>query len=71
MLLSKHGCSFTCPVPLKLGSQVYVLDPARGKGARARVVYRGLARAGQEATVAVEFPDTADFWNQSFLAQPH
>ncbi len=68
VLLSKHGCSFVSPVSLKLGSQIYVIDPARGESARARVLYREL---GREPKFAVEFLSTDSFWGAQFSAQPH
>ncbi len=68
VLLSKHGCSFMSSIPLKLGSQIYVLDPARSKSARARVVYREL---GRDPKVAVEFLGTDSFWDIQFSARPH
>jgi hypothetical protein len=70
MLLSKHGCSFTGAIPVKLGSQIYILDHARGKTARARVVYRELGGAGREAKLAVEFQSTDNFWDLEFCAEP-
>ncbi len=68
VLLSKHGCSFVSRVSLKLGSQIYVIDPAQGRSARARVVYRELWR---EPKFAVEFLSTDSFWGVQFSAQPH
>ncbi len=70
VLLSKHGCSLRCRVPLKVGGQVYVLDPARGKSARARVVYREFSAPGQESQVAVEFLGADSFWAE-FPSRPH
>ena len=71
LLLSKHGCSLTCGVQLKIGGQLYVLDPARGKSARARVVYRQLSGPGAEARLAVEFLGTDDFWGLEFPPHSH
>lgn len=69
VLLSKHGCSLTCRVQLKIGGQIYVLDPARNKSARARVVYRDISRSGGELGLAVEFLGTDDFWDIEFSLQ--
>ncbi len=62
VLLSRHGCSLRCRVPLKVGGQVYVLDPARGTSARARVVYREFSAPGKESQIAVEFFGGDSFW---------
>ncbi len=67
LLLSKHGCSLTCRVPLNVGGQVWVLDPARHKGGNARVVFRELAASAEEFKVAVEFLGTDDFWEMCFF----
>ncbi len=67
VLLSKHGCSFTCSVPLKLGTQIHILDSARQKNAIARVLYR--QRFGSESKIAVEFVDTDSFWDVEFSGQ--
>ncbi len=69
VLLSKHGCSFAPAMPIKLGSQIYVLDPARGKSARARVVYREMSGSAREPKLAVEFLDTDSFWDVQFSTQ--
>jgi hypothetical protein len=70
VLLSKHGCSLTCRVQLNSGGLIYVLDPARGKSARARIVYRESIGTKEEVRLAVEFQGTDNFWDIEFALQP-
>ena len=70
VLLSKHGCSLTCRIQLKIGGQIYVHDPGSGKSARARVVYRRVGKPGEETEAAIEFLGVDSFWGTDFPARP-
>jgi len=65
-VLSRHGCKVVCGGRARLGTEVYVLYPARGKSMRARVVYRELMGTSQQIGLALEFIGSENFWQIEF-----
>lgn len=70
-MLSKHGCSIVCHNGLKLGRELFVMYPGRGKSARARVVYRELRVGNDHVNLALEFLGNDNFWEIEFPPAPH
>lgn len=65
-LLSKHGCTVICNHRLKIGHELFVMYPERGKNVRARVVYRERADSNQNICLALEFLGNNNFWEIEF-----
>lgn len=65
-LLSKHGCTVICNNRFKIGHEVFVMYPERGKSVRARVVYRELTGGKTNVSLALEFLGTDNFWEIEF-----
>lgn len=70
-LLSRHGCTVTCQNRLKIGREVFVMVPERGKSVRARVVYRELKVGNQNVNLALEFLGADNFWEIDFPPAPY
>ncbi|HEY6352611.1 MAG TPA: hypothetical protein VI636_24710 [Candidatus Angelobacter sp.] len=65
-MLSKHGCTVVCQHRVKIGHEVFVLYPERGKSVRARVVYRELTGGAKNVSLALEFLGNDNFWEIEF-----
>jgi hypothetical protein len=64
--LSRYGCKVVCQHRLKIGHEVFVMYPERGKSVRARVVYRELSGGTQSVSLALEFLNSDNFWEIEF-----
>jgi len=65
-VLSRHGCKVVCGGRARLGTEIFVLHPERGKSTRARVIYRELIGRTQQIALALEFIGTSNFWQIDF-----
>lgn len=63
-VLSQHGCTVICQNHLKIGREVFLMDPQRGKSTRARVVYREPKPSNVQ--LALEFLGNDNFWEIEF-----
>jgi hypothetical protein len=65
-VLSRHGCKVVCGGWVRLGTEVFVLYPERGKSMRARVIYRELTGSSEQIALALEFVGNDNFWQIEF-----
>jgi hypothetical protein len=70
-VLSRYGCSVVCHHRLKIGHELFVMYPERGKSVRARVVYRELTGGNEHISLALEFLGNDNFWGIEFPPPPH
>ncbi|HKD15668.1 MAG TPA: hypothetical protein VKE71_14130 [Candidatus Angelobacter sp.] len=68
-MLSRYGCKVVCVGRAKLGTEVFVIHPTRGKSMRARVVYREVMGT-TEFGLALEFIGSENFWQIDFPPPP-
>ena len=68
-MLSRYGCKVVCVGRAKLGTEVFVIHPTRGKSMRARVVYREVMGT-TEFCLALEFIGSENFWQIDFPPPP-
>jgi len=55
-----------CRHRIKIGYEVSVICPDRGKSARARVVYREIKGGSEDVRLALEFLGSDNFWEIEF-----
>lgn len=65
-VLSRYGCMVVCGGRAKLGSELFVLYPERGKSMRARVIYREPTASSAHIALALEFIGSDNFWQMEF-----
>lgn len=65
-VLSRYGCKVICGSRAKLGTEIFVIHPERGKSTRARVIYRELTGLGEQIAMALEFIGNDNFWQINF-----
>lgn len=70
-VLSRYGCSVICDNTLKIGREVYLMDPQSGKCIKARVVYREFKPKNPNVCVALEFVGNENFWGIEFPPPPY
>lgn len=67
-VLSRYGCKLVCAGRTKLGAEVFVLHPERGRSIRARVLYREVEGGSAQIALALEFIGNDNFWQIEFPA---
>lgn len=65
-VLSRYGCKVICGGRAKLGAEVFIFNPERGKSIRARVLYREVTESSAHMALALEFIGSENFWQIEF-----